>query len=454
MMSKKISVTLIALIILQSFSSIVFAEQKKVPKESSTDNKIILEYEFAQPALSKQGLYDVVKITGLDSYHNTAQPIIPVKPVTILIPLGKKVSSVKATPLEIIELAGQYTLPPAQAAYPRSYTGPKEKTELDKAISEMSIPWPSIYYRKASTQYKRGYQLLLVNLFPVQYTPKLGKLTCTKKILLEIELTKATDVEVVKPTANIEKLLRKRVDNPSSLSSYSDERIENYKLKEKAKDSPLDKLAKSLSRKKSLEELLDTNKVVKDDKKLRIRKTKDGYVHFMGAGQETKLSLSVEGVEKTDKPEEIAKAFLKQNKKLFVDDSPNVVFQMKKIRTRGQKGKERHFVRYKQTYSGLDVFGAEAIVQIDSQGNVVSVVSDIMCDTYSLDAGKLSTTAKVDVEVAKSQAIDLLAKQHKGLRFVAVENGLKIYEPSVLGYEGNTQLVWHIEVSGISQVPK
>lgn len=190
------------------------------PAQVIEENRIVLEYDFSEPVVSKGTEYDSVRIGGLESYERTGAPVIPVRPVTVLIPFGREVVSTRVISLDEQELAGVYRLPPAQKPYPLSYGGKVEKTGPNPAIYGQTKPWPGLKHEAVSTQSKRGYKLFIANLFPLQYTPATGKIIYAKKMQLEIKLASSGQANVFRPSKETRAALRKIVDNPKSLETY------------------------------------------------------------------------------------------------------------------------------------------------------------------------------------------------------------------------------------------
>ncbi len=104
----------------------------------------------------------------------------------------------------------------------------------------------------------------------------------------------------------------------------------------------------------------------------RAFKTKEGYLRFIGAPPTTHFAVepSKRGIAR-----EAASAFLQKWRNLFVKDNPAVEFSVNRINTH----ESRSYVRYRQMYAGLPIRSAEIIVQVNSQGGIEVVVSDIMC---------------------------------------------------------------------------
>jgi len=197
-------------------------------------DKIVLEYAFSEPVITSgaDADYDMVTMAGLESYERTGAPIVPVRPVTVLIPYGKEVTSANVISLDTRQLAGTYQLQPGQKPYPLSYQGTLEPTEPDVAIYGQSAPWPGVEYEEVATYSKRGYQLLSINLFPLQYRPATGEITYATRVQLEVELADSTPAGIVRSSAAIKARLGKIADNPGALRSYPAEDMSVAKLGE------------------------------------------------------------------------------------------------------------------------------------------------------------------------------------------------------------------------------
>ena len=195
-----------------------------------TEEKIILEYVFGQPTVSQTGEYDLVHIEGLEQYQRTGAPIVPIYPVKVLVPQGKKVTTTIVVLLDTHELPGIYCLPPAQKPHPLSHQGMMEITHPNSAIYDQITSWPGINYEELGTQSKRGYQLFSANLFPLQFIPATGKISYTSKLRLEIDLAKAQSGNLLKSSDEIKTELARTIDNPSMLEWYPSEDSSEDKL--------------------------------------------------------------------------------------------------------------------------------------------------------------------------------------------------------------------------------
>jgi hypothetical protein len=190
-------------------------------QSTATEDRLVFEYEFAAPNVRTVEGYDLLKIEGLDLYEQIGAPMVPMRAVKVSVPLGKQVVGTKLAVVESEPLPGRYDLPPGQKPYPLSYEGIVERTKPDPAIYGKSEPWPGRHYEEIGTQSKRGYQLFFVNLFPVQYIPSTGEVFYAKKMRLIVELADAGKRPVVRSTPELKRQLKRQVDNPAAVDSYS-----------------------------------------------------------------------------------------------------------------------------------------------------------------------------------------------------------------------------------------
>ena len=174
----------------------------------------------------------------------------------------------------------------------------------------------------------------------------------------------------------------------------------------------------------------------------QVFKTREGYLRFIGAPPSTHFAAAA------GTPEQVADAFLGKWRNLFINESSAVGFEVHRVKSRDS----RSYVRYRQKYAGLEVFGAEMIVQVNAGNRVVAVISDIMRDTSSLDTKKVSLSPAIDALTAQKKGIEFLAEQYKKLEFEASAAVLMIYAPEVVGNKGAGRLVWKIEVGNIGKL--
>ncbi|NOQ32928.1 MAG: hypothetical protein GQ567_01820 [Methanosarcinales archaeon] len=188
--------------------------------ESAYDGEQIrIECEFAKPLFEK-GEYDKVKVKSLRNLGKPGEPILPFKTLNILLPQGKTVQSIEVTGNQI-HLPGEYRVEHGQEPVP---VGSKSNCRAppDPAIYESTNPFPGKMFTKASIQELRGYKILILNLYPVQYIPKAGKISYFEN--MNVIVNTAPDAI----SGNFRGLPQDRtrvvldvVDNPEVVETYS-----------------------------------------------------------------------------------------------------------------------------------------------------------------------------------------------------------------------------------------
>lgn len=232
-----------AAMLLAVLSSSVYSKTK--PKEHAHPQKIILEYEFEEPFVEHINNQEIISFDDCRLYRKVGAPLVPVRDAKILIPLNKDVENIEVYPSGVKDLEGSYNLTPAPQVSPISYAGPREHAGRDEEVYGMNQAWPGVYYEDICLQYKRGYKILILNLFPLQYIPAMKKVSYVSKLSLEITLKDVEEKNVIKPTNRTVRELRDNIDNISALETYSKGEIDRLNERNKTIDSPLGRIPRN-----------------------------------------------------------------------------------------------------------------------------------------------------------------------------------------------------------------
>ncbi|MBU4304165.1 MAG: hypothetical protein KJ893_00840 [Candidatus Omnitrophica bacterium] len=138
--------------------------------------------------VTRAGNYDRVIINGLANCAAPGEPLLPFKTVRFLVPYGKAVSGVNVGWTSKKTLDGSYIVEPAQQHVPLNYTGQAALTPPNPDIYDSNMPFPGKLYDVVSTQFKRGYKILIINLYPVEYLPASGQLSYYDNMNLSLTL--------------------------------------------------------------------------------------------------------------------------------------------------------------------------------------------------------------------------------------------------------------------------
>ncbi len=165
------------------------------------------------------------------------------------------------------------------------------------------------------------------------------------------------------------------------------------------------------------------------------------YLKYIGApaGDAFDIGATAKSITSADGA---AKSFVLDHAGAFGVASPKLNYGTSRIST----GLGRTYVHLQQTYDGLPVFGSGVTVQMNGEGNVECVMSDIMRYSDGLYSGSLELIPDLSPGEAKVAAIAALQADYPDLTFSATDPELKIYEPDVIGDVGTTKLVWDLVV--------
>ncbi|MBI4845429.1 MAG: hypothetical protein HY810_03015 [Candidatus Omnitrophica bacterium] len=183
-----------------------------------------LTAEVKEVLINRVNNFDRVSIEGLINSGDPAEPSLPVKTVKFLVPYGKKVTGINVNWTDKKVLEGSYRVEPVPMPIPLSYQGSITPTMPDPKIYSSYDDYPGKLYSQVSTQFIRGYQVAIINLYPVSYVPATGEISYYENMNLSIELE---DVAGAKPHELFRGLpsdmakVEKFVDNSEEGKTYS-----------------------------------------------------------------------------------------------------------------------------------------------------------------------------------------------------------------------------------------
>ena len=196
------------------------AAGRKRPHVTRNKNVMVLEYDFDQPDIATEGDIDFVTINGLKRYSKAGEPVIPVKPVQILIPAGMEIEKVTSKAIDTYQLPDTYLLSHGTEQFRKTAGPPETPTKQNPEIFSMTTFWPAKQHNLVTVQTNRGYNIAHVNLFPLQYSPKAGKIKMATKIRLTVRLAGTDSHHRAKPTEALKKKLKRKLDNLDTMDSY------------------------------------------------------------------------------------------------------------------------------------------------------------------------------------------------------------------------------------------
>ncbi|RLF26480.1 MAG: hypothetical protein DRN01_04655, partial [Thermoplasmata archaeon] len=190
-----------------------------------------MDYSFSNPTVrevrykSPEGteIWHIVDLQGLPMHSNPGEPILPVKPVNILLPYDRDIEQINVTASEPVVIGTGYNIPIQQD--PVKIGGKYSPTKDDKCTKEGSEydgveAFPGKLYDVVGVNYFRGFPILTVNLYPVQYVPKTGEIYYYEDIELNVKTNDGNPSPLYRGLENDMLRVKEMVDNPDVVSTY------------------------------------------------------------------------------------------------------------------------------------------------------------------------------------------------------------------------------------------
>lgn len=194
---------------------------------TASDNKeIVVQYNFEEPLIEKQGTgQSPVKVTipGLTNTQSPGTPSLPVKAAHILIPQETTVKNIEVQPTNKQVLGEGYMVEEGKNIIPLTAVNTKSKVLSQKTQSTVyqAKRYPQSQFEEVGVHTLKGYQILVLRLYPVHY------LTTTGELFYYDSMTVTINVEENKQVSPLFRGLKQDqhhvqqiVDNPSMVVSY------------------------------------------------------------------------------------------------------------------------------------------------------------------------------------------------------------------------------------------
>ena len=195
--------------------------------ESEVNNNQVLtvSYSFDVPYMEKlaidHNIYDKVILPGAPSIADPGEPCLPVKGAYILIPKNTQVSKIDVITSEKIYLGSGFNIEPSSKPVPLSMANLAKPPESNPEIYGSNDPFPGVLFTEGGTYSFRGYDVLVLSLYPVQYIPVKGELFYFNNITVTVELVEDKNANTLFRGLMEDKLeIIKKVDNPTIVDTY------------------------------------------------------------------------------------------------------------------------------------------------------------------------------------------------------------------------------------------
>jgi len=199
--------------------------------ESANTDTIKIHYAVPEPifeTLSGQEINGVNTqkciLGNAELVGEPGEPLMPMIRSRVILPKGRTVDSIKISPVESVELDGEYLLAYATKPCPLSSTN-IEPTFASDEIYGSDDTFPNKDYSLVSIQDRCGVSIAIIECYPLSYKPLSGSVKYYKEYILEVETTneqqlKSTDAIKARPERILDGIQSE--ENPETLESYAD----------------------------------------------------------------------------------------------------------------------------------------------------------------------------------------------------------------------------------------
>ncbi len=218
-----------AIMIMTSISTIFISSSA-----GAVENNLNYTFSFIKPSVNKVELigktFTNVNMPGaISTGLKIGDPVVQIKSIKLLIPQGKQIKDISVTYKSIIRIdtksLGINLLEKPITPYQRPVViGEKPSTILEKneATYAKKANYPGVLFENVGVNYCKGYAILSLNLYPVQYNPGSGLLSYYTDMIVNINLmdTGYTN-EFFRGTAEDQSWVQSLVNNPAVTQTYS-----------------------------------------------------------------------------------------------------------------------------------------------------------------------------------------------------------------------------------------
>jgi hypothetical protein len=189
-----------------------------IPAAGSANDTFSVDYVF-NPTVGGCGEF-LVEDTQLQSL--AGEPLIPYRAARILLPQDATVKDVKVKTSAPIVQTG---IDLSWGQPPCTFSDIPVKVGRNENIYNSDNLYPREVFQVIGVDYCKGFAILNVHLFPVQYLPKSGTVKFYPEMTVEIQFGKGIKNNLYRGLTADKKDVRGMVDNPGVLATYEDKPV-------------------------------------------------------------------------------------------------------------------------------------------------------------------------------------------------------------------------------------
>lgn len=178
-------------------------------------NTLQVKVIFETPIVIESAVpgHQLIEIKGCPLQGGIGKALLPVKGLRIFIPPQKEINLIEVIPGKRTILNGKYKIATASKPLPLKESGLQKGTYENEGFS------PGEFYKFQSLQYKKGYAIAVIVLYPLQYNSKTGEAAYFESMSLRLLLKDKANMQPTQIRQKKDALeeIRAFVDNPEDL---------------------------------------------------------------------------------------------------------------------------------------------------------------------------------------------------------------------------------------------
>ena len=201
-----------------------------VAESRNNESQIIKTYSFEMPhvnhVIMDNTVYDQIIIPNSPGYGIPGEPNLPAYGVHILLPHGTDVADIEVVPGEKVFIGSDFNVEPVREPVILSDIHSSSSPVQDELVYTSKEVFPNTLFTEIGTYSFRGYKILVLTIYPVQYIPSSGELFYFKDMTVSVKTIETGQINSL--FRNLEKdetEVTKKVDNPLVVASYRETAI-------------------------------------------------------------------------------------------------------------------------------------------------------------------------------------------------------------------------------------
>jgi hypothetical protein len=185
---------------------------------------VTMTYAFPSPRISKITIqdnhYDQILLQGAPCSGNPGEPFLPTKGAYLLLPPKSTVESISISG-EKISLGTGFHIVPCGEPIPLTSYETDTIPKADPAVYSSQSLYPNQLFSQIGTYHFRGYTILVLMLYPVQYIPRTGEVYYYPTMEVTVYVTNEPQQNsLYRSLSDDHDELLTKIHNPSMVSSY------------------------------------------------------------------------------------------------------------------------------------------------------------------------------------------------------------------------------------------